>query len=79
MSKVELVRCDACGLVQGEDGRGPDTWAEVLPPSDLIGGFSIGLRMASKRHYCLNCWSVIEKSIPSLPQRPAAPIKGAKK
>jgi hypothetical protein len=70
MSKIELVKCDSCGLVQGEDGRSSQQWAEILPPSDSS---SIMFRITAKKHYCLNCWSEIEKTLPALRKRPCAP------
>lgn len=72
MSKVELIRCDACGLIQGEDGRAEKMWANVrLPDTHPL---DTPLPWITK-HYCLNCWSEIEKSIPEHPKRPAAPVK----
>ena len=78
MSKFEMIRCDGCGIVRGEDGRGSAQWAEVTPPSDPDFPQTFGALLASKKNFCLNCWGVIEQHIPSLPQRPMAPVKRRK-
>jgi hypothetical protein len=78
MSKVDMTRCDACGLLQGEDGRSLDSWAEVLLPIDEGLPRSMTRIIGHKKNYCLNCWAEIEKSIPRLPERPCAPPRNRK-
>lgn len=75
MSKVELIRCDACGLIRGEDMRSDDQWAKVYPPSDEGLPRSMSAFLQQRKDYCLNCWSKISSDFPTLPERPSAPPK----
>lgn len=73
MSKLELKRCDACGLISGEDGRSTEQWALIYVPEEHFVGVGAGRLLARQLHYCFNCWIVLRQYLPTLPDRPTNP------